>query len=164
MARGARPEDLTGRARRGASGRGEKRRTLGYVVFRMAGTQHERTAVVVDYLAPPRLVAPMLLAAAGEARRQGAIALSVKTRNEPADRYLRLAGFLRRDRGADAPIRFMVHCTAGSDLCGKVSSPASWFVTSADCDLEYGMTPSDEGDDVGSGSNASGDAGASAGG
>lgn len=121
-------------------------RTLGYVVLRMAGRQDERTAVVVDYLAPPRLVAPLLVAAAVEARREGAIALSVKTRNEPADRYLRAAGFLRRDRGADLPIRFMVHCTdRDTGVRRRLTSSESWFVTSADCDLEYGLTPATSG-------------------
>lgn len=119
-----------------------RRQTVGYVVLRMAGNERDRTAVVVDYLAPPRLVAPLLLAVAAAARDQGAIALSVKTRNAPADRYLRAAGFLRRDQGADTPIRFMVHCTdEAPDVCAELRSPDSWFVTSADCDLEYGMTP-----------------------
>lgn len=120
-----------------------KGRTLGYVVLRRAGTADEPTAVVVDYLARPRLVAPLLLAAAVTARRQGAIALSVKTRNEPADKYLRAAGFLRRSEGADSPITFMVHCAAEEEVCAKLAEPNSWFVTSADCDLEYGRTPPD---------------------
>jgi GNAT superfamily N-acetyltransferase len=116
-------------------------RTLGYAVVRPAGTAETPTAVVVDYLAPPRWVAPLLLAAGvAAARETGAVALSVKTRNEPADRYLRAAGFVRRQRGADESIRFMAWCR-DPGLADRLQDPARWFVTSADCDLEYGMTP-----------------------
>ena len=115
-------------------------RPVGYVVLRSAGTAAVPTAVIVDYLAAPRWVAPLLVAAGGAARRQGAVALSVKTRNEPADRLLRAAGFVRRDRGTDEPVRFMVHCTDEA-VSPLVEDPASWFVTSADSDLEYAMTP-----------------------
>ena len=115
-------------------------RTVGYVVLRPAGTAVAPTAVIVDYLAAPRWVAPLLVAAGGVARRQGAVALSVKTRNEPADRQLRAAGFVRRDRGTDEPVRFMVHCTDAA-VSALVDDPANWFVTSADSDLEYAMTP-----------------------
>jgi hypothetical protein len=114
---------------------------LGYAVLRPAGTDAEPTVVVVDYLAPARWVAPLLVATAAASRREGAIAMSVKTRNAPADRSLRAAGFVRRVHGADSPIRFMVHCTDDADVCTRLRDPAQWFVTSADCDLEYAMTP-----------------------
>jgi hypothetical protein len=116
-------------------------RTLGYVVMRFGGTAAAPTLVIVDYLAPPRWVAPMLLAAGVVGRRAGAIAMSVKTRNEPADRYLRAAGFVRRERGTDDPVRFMVRCTDDERACALVEDPDRWFVTSADSDLEYAMTP-----------------------
>lgn len=116
-------------------------RAVGYVVLRRAGTAADPTVVVVDYLAPPRWVAPLLVAAGVVARRQGAIAMSMKTRNEPADRYLRAAGFVRRDQGTDAPVRFMVRCTDDDDVCALVNDADRWFVTSADSDLEYAMTP-----------------------
>jgi GNAT superfamily N-acetyltransferase len=116
-------------------------RPVGYVVLRPAGTDAAPTVVVVDYLAPARWVAPLLLAAGVAARRDGAVALSVKTRNRGADRYLRAAGFVRRERGADDPIRFMVHCTDEPHVCALVSEPDHWFVTSADSDLEYATTP-----------------------
>jgi hypothetical protein len=116
-------------------------RTRGYVVTRFGGTAAAPTLVVVDYLAPPRWVAPMLLAAGVAGRRAGAIAMSVKTRNEPADRYLRAAGFVRRERGTDDPVRFMVRCADDDRVCALVENPDSWFVTSADSDLEYAMTP-----------------------
>ena len=114
-------------------------RVLGYVVVRTGGTHDAPTAVVVDYLATPRWVAPLLVAAGDAARGRGAVAMSVKTRDEPADRYLRAAGFVRRNRGADEPIRFMVHCR-DADLADQLGDPARWFITSADCDLEYAMT------------------------
>jgi hypothetical protein len=114
-------------------------RVLGYVVVRIGGTHDAPTAVVVDYLATPRWVAPLLVAAGDAARERGAVAMSVKTRDEAADRSLRAAGFVRRDRGADDPIRFMVHCR-DADLADQLRDPARWFITSADCDLEYAMT------------------------
>ncbi|MDD9368601.1 MAG: hypothetical protein PV358_00655 [Acidimicrobiales bacterium] len=115
-------------------------RAVGYVVFRSAGTAAAPTAVIVDYLAAPRWVTPLLLAAGNVARRQGAIALSMKTRNEAADRHLRAAGFVRRERASDEPVRFMVRC-ADETVADLVNEPANWFVTSADSDLEYAMTP-----------------------
>jgi GNAT superfamily N-acetyltransferase len=118
-------------------------RTLGYVVMRTGRTSAEPTAVVVDYLAPARWVAPLLVAAGAAARRQGAVAMSVKTRNEPADRYLRAAGFLRRDRGLDSPIRFMLQC-ADDDVSALVTDAGAWFITAADCDLEHATAPADE--------------------
>jgi hypothetical protein len=116
-------------------------RTVGYVVLRPGGTATDPTAIVVDYLAPARWVAPLLVAAGVVARRQGAVAMSVKTRNEPADRSLRAAGFVRRDQGSDMPIRSVVHCTDDGEVGALVSDADSWFVTSADSDLEYAMTP-----------------------
>ncbi|MGH9111171.1 MAG: hypothetical protein ACRDZN_02550, partial [Acidimicrobiales bacterium] len=115
-------------------------RALGYAVLRSGSSGPEPTAVVVDYLAPVRWVAPLLVAAAVEARRRGAVALSVKTRNERADRYLRGAGFLRRDHASDSPISFMIHCT-DDEVAAQVRDPGQWFVSSADCDLEYATTP-----------------------
>jgi hypothetical protein len=69
--------------------------------------------------------------------------MSVKTRNEPADRALRAVGFVRRLRGADDPIHFMVHCT-DETVAGPIEDAGRWFVTSSDCDLEYAMTPGDD--------------------
>lgn len=69
-------------------------------------------------------------------------AMSVKTRNGPADRALRLAGFVRREQGADEPIRFMAHAEDDDgDVNSLVSDPDAWLVTSADPDLEYAKTP-----------------------
>lgn len=100
---------------------------------------------VVDYLAPPRWVVPLLLAAGRAARRQGAIAMVAKTRNVPADRRLRTAGFVRREQvtAKDMPIRFMVHCSDEPGICALVSDPDAWFVTAADSDLEYATLPAD---------------------
>ena len=123
-------------------------RTLGYVVLRTSSSAETHGVVVVDYLAPPRWVAPMLVAAGVDARRQGAVAMSVKTRNEAADRYLRAAGFVRRARGADHPIRFMVYCR-DDELRSQLAERGRWYTTSADCDLEYGMAPTGEGDHAG---------------
>lgn len=119
------------------------RETLGYVVLRPALSGDTPVAVVVDYLAPPRWVAPLLLAGGwGAARQAGSAALAVRSRNIPADRSLRAAGFLRRDSVTDPPIRHMVTCTDEPGICALVSDPDSWFVTSADCDLEHGTVAS----------------------
>jgi hypothetical protein len=100
---------------------------------------------VVDYLAPPRWVAPLLLAAGRAERRRGAVAMVAKTRNALADRRLRAAGFVRRQKmtDKDMPIRFMVHCSDEPGICALVSDPDSWFVTAADSDLEYATTTAD---------------------
>jgi len=134
-------------------------RPVGYVVLRPTARFGKGVVVVVDYLAPPRWVAPMLLAAGAAARREGGAVLLAKTLNEQADRWLRAAGFLRRDRGNDPPIRLMVHYEDGADRSDGAAGgagtdgndggdprsardlallrdPANWFVTSADSDLE----------------------------
>lgn len=113
-------------------------RALGYVVLRPTSWSGESVVVVADYLAPPRWVPVLLLAAGQAARREGAVAMVAKTRNEPADRGLRAAGFLRRQHGADPPIQLVVRCTDEAGICALVSEADNWFVTSADSDLEYG--------------------------
>jgi hypothetical protein len=117
--------------------------TLGYVAWRHSTGPGDLAAIVVDYLAPARWVAPLLTLAAFEARRDGAIALLCKTRNAPADRRLRRAGFVWRAAATDDPVRFMFHCAEaeGADVARLVTDPVAWFVTSADSDLEYGTTP-----------------------
>jgi hypothetical protein len=111
-------------------------RTLGYVVLRPTISSGERAVVVVDYLAPPRWVAPLLLAAGRAARRDGAVSLSVKTRNVPADRWLRLTGFLNRALDHDQDRRFLVHCTEEGPVADLLRGPDNWFVTSTDSNLE----------------------------
>ena len=122
-------------------------RTVGYVVLRPTTWSDEAVVVVVDYLAPPRWVAPLLLAAGQAARREGAVTMLAKTRNEQADRWLRATGFVRREQATDSPIRFMVHCTDDDPVvCELVSRPENWFVTSTDSDLEYAtVAPAAEG-------------------
>ncbi|MGH9211582.1 MAG: hypothetical protein ACRD2C_12995 [Acidimicrobiales bacterium] len=112
-------------------------RTLGYVVLRPTTSSGERSVVVVDYLAPPRWVAPMLLAVGRRVRRDGVVAMSVKTLNQRVDRMLHAVGFVRRTLGHDDRRRMMVHCTAESDVCTLLSDRDSWLVTSTDCNLEF---------------------------
>ena len=99
------------------------RAALGYAVLRTGGRACAPTAVVVDYLATARWVAPLLVAAGDAAREWGAVAMSVKTRHERADRLLRAAGFVRRSRGANEPIRFMVH-SRDADLADQLRDHA----------------------------------------
>lgn len=112
------------------------RRPLGYVVLRPKESPGERTAVVVDYLARPHWVAPLLLAAGRAARRDGAVALSVRTRNRRAARSLAIAGFSRRFGTDDYPIHLMLHCTDDPGICADLHDPHRWFLTAADSDLE----------------------------
>ncbi|HEX8802810.1 MAG TPA: hypothetical protein VF743_01415, partial [Acidimicrobiales bacterium] len=118
-------------------------RTIGYVAVRPTTWSGERAAVVVDYLAPVRWVAPLLTLTAIRSRRDGAVALTCKTLNRGADRSLRAAGFLRRDRGTDPAIRFMFRCVEGEARSRLVDDPANWLITSADSDLEQALTPGD---------------------
>lgn len=113
-------------------------RAIGYAVLRptTTGGSVVESAVVVDYLAPPRWVAPLLLAACRAARRDGAAALSVKTRT-PADRALRLAGFVRRSLAHDRELRLLVHCTEGPPVADLVGDAEAWFLTSTDSNLEH---------------------------
>jgi hypothetical protein len=62
--------------------------------------------------------------------------MSVKTRNVPANRFLRVAGFVQRPPGGGGPIRFMVHCTDDDDVCALLRDPDRWLITSTDCHLE----------------------------
>lgn len=120
-------------------------RAIGYVVLRPTSSADEPTVVVVDYLAPSRWVAPLLLAAGRAARRDGAVAMNLKTRNVPARRWLRAAGFVRRFQGGDGPIQLMVRCADDPDVCSQIHDPDAWFLTAADSDIEFAV-PSDDTD------------------
>jgi GNAT superfamily N-acetyltransferase len=111
-------------------------RALGYVVLRPAVSSGLQTAIVVDYLAPPRWVAPLLLAAGRAARRDGAVAMSVRTRNRPASRRLSIAGFSRRFGADDYPIHLMLRCVDDPEACPVLYDPDRWFLTASDSDLE----------------------------
>jgi GNAT superfamily N-acetyltransferase len=115
-------------------------RPIGYVVVRPTLSSGVRTAVVVDYLAPPRWVATLLLAAGRAAAADGAAAMSVRTRNRWADRSLRWAGFLRRSAEGEYPIHHLMHCADGDEaVAAQVLDADSWFLTAGDGDLESGM-------------------------
>jgi GNAT superfamily N-acetyltransferase len=120
------------------------RHTIGYVVYRPTSSSvAERTAVVVDYLARPRWVAPLLLAAGREARADGAVALSCRTRNPLADRALRSTGFVRAPLADEWPIHHLVHCSDEAGICALVQDPDSWFLTAADGDVEAALPTTD---------------------
>lgn len=113
-------------------------RAVGYVVLRPTVSSGEASAVVVDYLAPPQWVAPLLLAAGRSARRRdGAVALSVKTRNERADRALRAAGFVPGALGHDRRLQLMVHCAEDGEVSALIHQPGAWLITSTDSNLEH---------------------------
>jgi hypothetical protein len=114
-----------------------RRRTVGYVVLRPSEMGDERVAVVLDYLAPPEWVAPLLTAAGRAAAKDGAVALLVRTRNEPAEARLRRRGFVRSDKRNKRPARFVINCTDDAGICALVQAPEMWFVTASDGDLEH---------------------------
>jgi GNAT superfamily N-acetyltransferase len=111
-----------------------RQRTLGYVVLQPGERWDHPVSLVVDYLAPVRWVAPLLTCAAHEARRQGAFAVVCRTLNQPGDRWLRLALFIRRGMDVAAPLRLMVHCSAPA-AATLLGHPDAWLLTAADSDL-----------------------------
>jgi GNAT superfamily N-acetyltransferase len=113
-----------------------RRQTVGYAVLRPTMSSGHATATVVDYLAQPRWVAPMLLAVSQAAKRDGVVALTLRTRNHSADRALKLIGFSRRFGAGEWPIHNLLHCTAEPETCQLLQDPDNWFLTAADSDLE----------------------------
>lgn len=110
--------------------------TLGYVVLHETRHWGGRTMAVVDYLASPRWVPPLLTLAAHQARREGALAMMCRTRCAPADRALRLSGFSRRGLDVASPLRMFVHGPDGDDAVpAAVARSDAWFLTLADADL-----------------------------
>jgi len=65
------------------------------------------------------------------------VALSVKTRNERADRALRATGFIRGAREHDRQLQLMVHCTEDGETSALVHQPGAWFLTATDSNLEH---------------------------
>jgi GNAT superfamily N-acetyltransferase len=114
-----------------------RNRALGYIALRAERRRGEPVVAVVDYLAPRRWVAPLIAAAAAQARADGAVAMKCKTLNPAADRELRAAGFVKRDRApGNTPIRFMVRCRAEEPVCARLTDRRAWLVTAADSDQE----------------------------
>ncbi|HEY8545089.1 MAG TPA: GNAT family N-acetyltransferase [Acidimicrobiales bacterium] len=114
--------------------RGSK--VLGYVVLRRGDHWEGFSMTVIDFLAPARWVAPLLTLAAHWARRQGAFVLMCRAMCTPADRALRVAGFLPRGLSAALPLRMFVHCTVPDEqVRAAVGRPDGWFLTAADADL-----------------------------
>jgi hypothetical protein len=111
------------------------RRAIGYVVLRATEWQGEHVLEVVDYFARPRALASLLGHAARVARKEGAVALLCATLHQQADRGLQLLGFLRARR-ARTGSRFMVRIDEHDPLHPLVTDRASWFLTSADSDLD----------------------------
>lgn len=111
------------------------RSTIGWVALRPHEQWGQPAATVVDYLAPARWVAPLLVLAGHAARRTGAEALTCRTLCAPAERALRVAGFVRRGVDVGVPLRLLAHCTAGDEVCGALGDPERWLITAGDSDL-----------------------------
>jgi GNAT superfamily N-acetyltransferase len=113
--------------------RGE--RAVGYVVLR-ATTWHDETAFkVVDYLAAPHHVGPLLACAVEFARQHGASMVGCTTLNHRAGSRIRSLGFLRAKRLSQRH-QLMLY-TADEDPARPLLLDAkNWFITDADSDLD----------------------------
>lgn len=112
-------------------------RTIGYVALRHQDRWGDQAAFVIDYLAPRHWVAPLLTLAARAAGRDGAFALVCRTLNEPLDRALQIAGFLRRGVDVTSPLHLVLHCTDTVDdaVSTRFAKSCNWYLTLADSDM-----------------------------
>ena len=114
-------------------------RPVGYVVLRAGGTAAAPTAVVVDYLAPPRGWRRCWSRRGGPPwpRGRGPVGQDPQRARRPGAAS---PGSCAASGAPTSPSASW--CTAPTKTGGRPGAePASWFVTSADSDLEYAMTP-----------------------
>ena len=120
-------------------------RVRGYVVTRVEPLRDRRTLVILDYLASPRWVLPLLARVSALPEARGAAAIVCRTLSPGNDLAFHAAGFLRRgtdDRpGALVPaagthFRFMVH--QGDRPERLAFDRRRWFLTTADSDIGWG--------------------------
>lgn len=121
-----------------------RNRVRGYVVTRAESWGGAPVLVILDYLASPAWLVPLLGGVLGldAARNVGAIVC--RTLNPAGDRVFRATGFLRVSasnpagvlaRPARTPLRFMVH--GGDGLQRSALERVNWFVTGADSDATW---------------------------
>lgn len=122
----------------------------GYVVTRVEPWHDHQMLAIVDFLATPRWVLPLLghVTALPEARDTTAI--TCRTLSPDLDLAFRAAGFIRvaaddrgkpMDRSAGTPLRFMVY--QGDQPERPAFDRSQWFVTAGDSDFRLGAEPVD---------------------
>jgi GNAT superfamily N-acetyltransferase len=116
-------------------------RVRGYVVTRIDGWRGGRVLEILDYLAAPRWVLPMLAHVTRLADSADVVAITCRTLSPPCDRAFRVAGYIQVSASDTAgPLsyrsagqtRFMVHRPDQSDRLAYHAD--RWFVTAADSD------------------------------
>lgn len=119
----------------------QRERVRGYVVTRLEPWRDSQILVIVDYLASPRWILPLLghVTALDDAR--GAVAITCRTLNPGSDLAFRVAGFIRvgvDERAgplnwpAKTAVRFMVY--QGDQPERPAFDRHQWFLTAGDSD------------------------------
>lgn len=120
---------------------------VGYLVVRSAQCWGMPSLRIVDYLSPPPLL-PVLLAHACQLARKDSVALvEARSRNAPAARYAARNGYGYGYGFRSLPrlearvegwpgITMMAYASDDDPARASVSEPGSWFLTSADSDVD----------------------------
>ncbi|HYH22860.1 MAG TPA: GNAT family N-acetyltransferase [Azospirillum sp.] len=107
----------------------------GYAVLRVDRWEAEPIGVVIDYLARPEWLLPMLAHLTRLARREGLVALLCRTLNEPADRVFKALGFLQFRQGHRTPTRAMARLGENArDAAELIGDRRNWLITAGDSD------------------------------
>ncbi|HYD66572.1 GNAT family N-acetyltransferase [Azospirillum sp.] len=107
----------------------------GYVVLRVDRWAGEPVGVIIDYLARPEWLLPLLAQLTRLARREGLVALLCRTLNEPADRVFKALGFLQFRQGHRTPTRAMARLgETARDAAGLIGDRRNWLITAGDSD------------------------------
>jgi GNAT superfamily N-acetyltransferase len=119
----------------------ERDRVRGYVVTRVESWRGAPVLVVLDYLASPAWLVPLLGGVLGLDAARNVEAIHCRTLNPAGDRVFRATGFIRVSasdpagflaRSARTPRRFVVDGRGGPER--PAFERARWFVTGADSD------------------------------
>lgn len=112
------------------------RRLTGYAVLRYSRRNGRQVAVVVDFLCPPQQVRALLALCLEQARRAGMDDLQAVMCHCPIRTGSMLPlGFIQRDSSEHG---FMVYHGDRDDSTRQLlGSRNNWFITMADCDLEW---------------------------
>ena len=120
-------------------------RVRGYVVTRVERWRDRQVLSVLDYLAPPRWILPLLAHVTELPEARGASAITCRTLSPGNDLAFHAAGFVRvgTDEGPSAlirasasPFRFMVH--QGHQPERPAFDRGRWFLTTGDSDFGLG--------------------------
>jgi GNAT superfamily N-acetyltransferase len=125
----------------------QRGRVRGYVVTRVERLRDRQILVILDYLASPRWVLPLLAHVSALAEARNAAAIICQTLSPGNDIAFHAAGFLRvgadnRPRAlipaAGTPFRFMVY--QGDRQERLAFDRRQWFLTRGDSDIGWGQS------------------------